>query len=485
MDQFQKEQNELLEYMIKNVYFNRFDKTKNNNKTQIPGIEFYITSICNQKCSYCYLVKYGDKLYPKEIRDKDTIIRNMERVFEYLLAQGITYVPRVDLFSGEIWGMEFGNKILDTIIKYLEQGIQIDEIMIPTNASFITDDRIAEVIDYYHKRFKSLDVTFRMSASIDGAVVEHANRPFRKKDATEQLKTDEYYDKIMKFFFEHEWGFHPMIDASTIELQPENYSWWHEQFNKFGHTTYEQFLNYTMFLEVRNDSWTEDKLKSYAKWLNHMLDYDYKNYWVGHEHEFYTTLLCSDRNQNLVDYTNSVLPKNFVFGYLPTMVSPANSKSFGCSAGNLLSIRLGDLSIVPCHRTSYPKFIYGKFDVTDDKITGVTANNPFLMFNILGQGTTTQFKCDTCPINSCCMHGCLGSQWENTNDIFYPVKSVCDLNKVKVIFMAAKAAQFSKLHDLDTTGVSNYSEALAKKLKEKEPEETEKWQTIITNEILI
>ena len=32
MDQFQKEQNELLEYMIKNVYFNRFDKTKNNNK---------------------------------------------------------------------------------------------------------------------------------------------------------------------------------------------------------------------------------------------------------------------------------------------------------------------------------------------------------------------------------------------------------------------------------------------------------------------
>lgn len=102
MDQFQKEQNELLEYMIKNVYFNRFDKTKNNNKTQIPGIEFYVTSICNQKCSYCYLVKYGDKLYPKEIRDKDTIIRNMERVFEYLLAQGITYVPRVDLFSGEI-----------------------------------------------------------------------------------------------------------------------------------------------------------------------------------------------------------------------------------------------------------------------------------------------------------------------------------------------------------------------------------------------
>ena len=83
MDQFQKEQNELLEYMIKNVYFNKFNKTVYDTNLSVPGIEFYITSVCNQKCSYCYLVKYGDKLYPKEIRDKDTIIRNMELVFEY------------------------------------------------------------------------------------------------------------------------------------------------------------------------------------------------------------------------------------------------------------------------------------------------------------------------------------------------------------------------------------------------------------------
>ena len=87
MDQFQKEQNELLEYLVKNVFLNKFEKAKDTNLFigDTPGIEFYITSVCNQKCSYCYLVKHGDELYPKEIRDKDTIIRNMERVFEYLL----------------------------------------------------------------------------------------------------------------------------------------------------------------------------------------------------------------------------------------------------------------------------------------------------------------------------------------------------------------------------------------------------------------
>ena len=482
MDQFQKEQNELLEYMVKNVFFNKFEKAKNADQSSTDdalGIEFYITSVCNQKCNYCYLVKYGDKLYPKEIRDKDTIIRNMERVFEYLLEQNVTYIPRIDLFSGEIWGMEFGNQILNIIIKYLEKGIQIGEIMIPTNASFLTDDRIAEVIDYYHKRFKSLNVTFRMSASIDGAVVEHTNRPFRTKNATEVYKTDEYYDKIMKFFFEHEWGFHPMVDASTIEKQPENYEWWHKQFDKFGYTSYEQFLNFIMFLEVRNDSWTEEKLEAYAKWLNHMLDYDYTHYWVGHEQAFYNLILCSNRNADLVDQDNAVLPKDYMFGYMPTIISSSKSKSFGCSAGSLLTIRLGDLSIVPCHRTSYPKFIYGNFDVENDKITGITANNPFLMFNVIGQGVSTQFKCDACPINSCCMHGCLGSQWENTKDLFYPIKSVCDLNKVKVLFMAAKAEQFAKTHNLDTKDTSKYTNLIVENLKAKEPEETKKWQTMI------
>lgn len=239
-----------------------------------------------------------------------------------------------------------------------------------------------------------------------------------------------------------------------------------------------------MFLEVRNDSWTEDKLKSYMKWLNYILDYDYNKYWIGHEQEFYMTMLCSERDKCQIDYNDSILPKDFVFGYMPTTISPATSKSFGCSIGNLLSIRLGDLSIVPCHRTSYPKFIYGKFDVDDDKITGVTASNPFLMFNIIGQGTVTQFKCDTCPINSCCMHGCLGSQWENTQDLFYPVESVCNLNKVKIIFMTAKAEHFAKLHNLDTT-TPTYSKSIVKKLNDHEPEETTKWQKIIANEILI
>ena len=77
------------------------------------------------------------------------------------------------------------------------------------------------------------------------------------------------------------------------------------------------------------------------------------------------------------------------------------------------------------------------------------------------------------------MHGCLGSQWENTKDLFYPVKSVCDLNKVKVLFMHAKAEHFAKTHNLNTKSASDYINSIVRNLKEKEPEETEKWQTMI------
>ena len=43
----------------------------------------------------------------------------------------------------------------------------------------------------------------------------------------------------------------------------------------------------------------------------------------------------------------------------------------GCNVDKLITIRLGDLSWVPCHRTSYEKFIYGKLKVENNTIVGV------------------------------------------------------------------------------------------------------------------
>jgi len=43
--------------------------------------------------------------------------------------------------------------------------------------------------------------------------------------------------------------------------------------------------------------------------------------------------------------------------------------------GRMICVRLGDLAICPCHRTSYDKYLLGKFEVKDNQIIGIKANN--------------------------------------------------------------------------------------------------------------
>ena len=40
--------------------------------------------------------------------------------------------------------------------------------------------------------------------------------------------------------------------------------------------------------------------------------------------------------------------------------------------------------------------------------------------------------CDTCVYNKFCIKGCAGSQYENTGDLFFPIPSVCKLEKAKI-----------------------------------------------------
>ena len=49
-------------------------------------------------------------------------------------------------------------------------------------------------------------------------------------------------------------------------------------------------------------------------------------------------------------------------------------------------------------------------------------------------------KCSSCPIQSICIKGCLGSQYEHTNELFCAEDTVCDLfyTKYKTIDEIAK-----------------------------------------------
>ena len=53
----------------------------------------------------------------------------------------------------------------------------------------------------------------------------------------------------------------------------------------------------------------------------------------------------------------------------------------GCTINRALIVRMGDLAIVPCHRTSYDQFLLGHFNVENDvKITDNVPVKPGSVF---------------------------------------------------------------------------------------------------------
>jgi hypothetical protein len=68
-----------------------------------------------------------------------------------------------------------------------------------------------------------------------------------------------------------------MISAHGIEHWCENFDWWVNTLKE------EEFdlMNSVMFLEVRNDDWTEEAIIHYLKYLNHSA-----NYW---DQKYFTT----------------------------------------------------------------------------------------------------------------------------------------------------------------------------------------------------
>lgn len=107
---YEKEQDELLTFLLRSRFFNNWknqelpsDVNPLSNATQI---EFFITPTCNQKCEYCYLVKY-DELYPHGINTKDNIFKNLNSILNWIKENDF-YISNIDLFSGEIWHLKLG-----------------------------------------------------------------------------------------------------------------------------------------------------------------------------------------------------------------------------------------------------------------------------------------------------------------------------------------------------------------------------------------
>lgn len=408
---------EVLKSMFNRIFFNDF---KNFYSKQKNGIELILTPECDLGCKYCYLNKHGNELYPKEIRNTDTILNNLETFIDWYVSQ--EFHTQLELFSGEIFASELGFKALKIIYNKFKDipksKSSINHIIIPSNMSFILSDELTLKVQTIINDFKNIGIPLVISASEDGKYIQQ-NRPFKNKSI---VRDDSYYNKLLNFIRMNNCGVHPMVSAFDIDRWVENYNWYINYLNNDNLSTR---MIRPMMLEVRDDDWTDEKIYSYLNFLNHVIDLEFELYKKENKIE---DLAYRVTNHGLGEYD--------LIGLTYTNKSPYSKIS--CAIQYRYTVRLGDLAIVPCHRTMYEQYLLGYMKKDENGILQIHAKNVELALLIYSINGSNLPKCERCEFKDFCPKGCLGSQFEYKNDLFYPIESVCKLYKAKMIFLIKK-----------------------------------------------
>ena len=431
----------------KNIYDMEDAKRKKQTKEGIPyrDIEIIIRPECNLKCEYCYIHQFGNELYPKEERvSNEQILKNLDILLNYIYKKNGLYIQKWSIFSGDLFYDNFIFDIFDVFYKYLTEEHEMYRqiytqnttfpvvLDLPTNPTFILDDEKVKRFEEYIDKFYHIGVRVFCSISTDGKYAmstrERAQLP------------DDYFDKIFAFCYKHDYFFHPMIGADNIENWIENYDWWREQIQKFGFWPKYSGHYLPMMLEVRNDNWTPEKIDTYLKLIQHMIDDRFK--------------MCDN---NLIEFTKHLFLTNdakleAVQSYDPiVLMYDKIFQNIHCEIQTSLHIRMNDLTIVPCHRTTYKQFEVGKFEVENNRIVDIEPLNVNLWLTIMNIRISTLPRCARCIIRPYCIAGCLGAQYESNGEIFQPCDSVCKMLLSKNTFLVytyTKMGVFDKAKEL-------------------------------------
>ena len=469
---FETEQNELMEYLVYNLIYPKFSLETPHREI---ALEIFITTDCNKRCEYCYLQKHKEKLYPQHLNNPENIKNNCKLLLNHLLEKNIK-VSCVDLYSGEI--IENGDlwfDIMEMIKEASDAGLNVKKILIPTNASFMINDPVCDRVENLIKDFQDHDIRVILSISDDGGLLDEINRPLTSGEIQNKEK---FYEKAKYFSTKYYFGFHPMVNAHSIEKWVDNFNWWYNYTKDFPpHDP----LCTTMLLEVRNDEWTDDKIEYYLKFLKTVIESIPKTY-PDLTIEDLTRLLCLKREAYIVRQGQKVrLP--FANTYQPFALSAGDRIS--CSITQAFCVRLGDLAICPCHRLGYDNLLYGQYQVENDKITGIKANNVQFFINNMITGYAGFFKCDSCPINGYCLKGCRGAQYEIFKDVATPIPSVCNFMKVKVIYCFLNIIYLIEKNNLENLkGYGELFAAVLNELKKEDEEFYNKWKNVTYQNLL-
>lgn len=413
MTKFEEQNKELFMAFLDRTWFEAWRRRSKGFKSagetefylNYSRLEFVLNSDCDLACKYCYLNKHGDEYtLPKRV-DPKIVEKNAYLILDW--CEENHFYPELEMFGGEILSQDVSYKILDRIISMAENGRKITTTTtIPTNMNFLFSDTKTKQVKELIDRAAKVGIRLALSASVDGKFMEQ-NRPPRSK---EKVRGDDFYDKLFKFAVDVKVGFHPMIYLEGIDKWKDNFLWFQNKFKEYDIPWQNIYL-----LEVRNKEWTSEQ-------CNHLRDFiDFLVKWIFE--------MCGRSVQKFLNFTTHGAGSGFNI-----LKSPFTTigRGLGCSSQSSFALRLGDLTINPCHRLQYKSFDAMTFLVEDNKIVDTQVKN-FAMMMMVNSCTFRTFPaCEICLIKTMCSGGCLGSQFETTGDVFSPIPTVCRMEHAKI-----------------------------------------------------
>ncbi len=393
---YNKENADFFKAFLEKTFFYNF-RNSNREKTVLHNynsIELALGYACDLDCTYCYYKRYGKELYHNKPVTKKDVLKNVEKIMNFIVKNNM-YVD-IDLFSGESFMIPYIWEIMDIIYTYekkLDPAKRTEGVFIPTNMSFLKDQRqnILKNFEHYRKKFSELDIELGVSASIDGPFMDNENRAH--KDETNYTET--FYGNLLDNKEKFSYGFHPMVYSNNIEYWIDNFLWFIENVDKGLY-----------LLEVRNAEWNEKQVKSFYYLIKFIIHYMFKAFDMKED-----GFLHFIQNTQIFNLSSNVFS--------------TTGRGLGCSLQSVLQIQLNDLTINPCHRLSYDYLSAGKLELDKDGTYDFIPNNVEFYIATNSVSSRSMSPCHSCPINEICSAACLGSNLESTGDPFVNSPTVC------------------------------------------------------------